>query len=98
MPCRIRRAKPSAGRQLKKRSILAQLRAEATPYSSRARQGVAIVVFCHQAHAVAGRPVDSRLPDPEWPVDPMITMTAQNGRTLADLDDTRRGDPAYATN
>ena len=42
-------------------------------------------MFCHQAHAVAGRPVDCRVPDPEWPIDPMITTTTQNGRTLADL-------------
>ena len=42
-------------------------------------------MFCHQAHAVAGRPADCRIPHPEWPVDPMITTTTQNGRTLADL-------------
>ena len=85
----------SAGRQLKKRSILAPLSAEATPCGSWARQGVAIVVFFHQAHAVAARPVDCRLLDPNGPLIPMITTTAQNGRILADLTTHAAGPGVY---
>ena len=44
---------------------------------------------------MAGQPVDYRLADPEWPVDPMITTTAQNGRTLADLT-THAGGPGVS--